>query len=59
MDVREVKLAKAGLERKVAALLDEFEQETRAKITSVDIQQTAEKNMFLDSRHNVVIRIEL
>ena len=59
MDIREIKLAKTGLERKIAQLLRMFEEETHAKITSVGVQALPELNLFLDSRHTVSVRIEL
>jgi hypothetical protein len=59
MDIDEVRSARTGLERKIAGLLEAFEEETSIQISGVSIETTAERNLFLDSRHIVKIEVIL
>ena len=59
MNINEIRAEKTKLERCIAGLLAEFEEMTSVVITGVEIESLEGKNMFLDSRHKTMIRIEL
>jgi len=59
MNISDIRGKKVQLERDIAILLEDFEKECRVSITRVEILTTQEKNMFLDSRHNVKVEVVL